>query len=301
MKFSLAHFSDVHLGPLPRAALTHHPAFKKVIGAASWHFNRRFAHLPKIAENVRADILAARPDHIAFTGDLVNISAHQEFNNGQDWLKPFGAPDSLSYTPGNHDAYVPVPWDQGLGQFAPFMTNENPKDLTFPFIRLRRNIALIGLNGACPQSIFRAGGTIGAAQLAKLAKNLKALKDRGFYRAVMIHHPPAPGLTHPVRSLSDAAALQSILEHEGAELVIHGHNHTRSLSYLEGKSGRIPVVGVPSASMKPSARHPGAAWNLYEIERVKSQWQTNMKIRQWDASSNSMVDGDQLELGSNAA
>jgi 3',5'-cyclic AMP phosphodiesterase CpdA len=286
--FSLAHFSDVHLGPLPKGALLHQPAMKKFIGALSWKLTRQRLHLPEIAAALRADISAAKPDHIAFTGDLLNISAHQEFERGVEWVRQLGSGDLVSYTPGNHDAYVPTLWPNGLGKFAAHMTNENPKDTSFPFIRLRRNVALIGVNGARPQSLFRAGGTVGTEQRLKLSANLKSLRERGFYRVVMIHHPPLPGLTHPRRALSDAADLQEILETEGAELVIHGHNHERSLNFLKSKFGTVPVIGVPSASMTTSAHHDVAAWNLYEIDRVKGNWQTRMTIRKWNSATKTM-------------
>jgi 3',5'-cyclic AMP phosphodiesterase CpdA len=296
VKFSLAHFSDVHLGPLPKGSLRHKPAFKKYIGALSWHLSRKYLHLPEIAAHLRADVIAAKPDHIAFTGDLVNISAEPEFTQGAEWLSHVGAPEFVSYTPGNHDAYVAVPWSDGLGKFANYMTNENAKDKSLPFIRLRRNIALIGINAACPQSLLKAGGTVGPAQLEKLTANLKSLRERGFYRLIMIHHPPVPGLSNSMRELSDVTEIQSVLQNEGAELVIHGHNHAKSLNYIEAKSGRIPVIGVPSASMKESHGHDVAAWNLYEIDRVKGQWQTRVTIRSWNSKNNSMVQSDQFQL-----
>ncbi len=286
----------MHLGPLPKGALLRKPAFKKFIGALSWHFSRKHLYLPEIAAQVLADILASNPDHVAFTGDLVNISAEAEFVQGAAWLSHVGPPDFLSYTPGNHDAYVDVPKHLGLGLFAAYMTNENAKDESLPFIRLRRNVALIGINAACPQSIFRAGGTVGELQLTKLAENLKALRARGFYRIVMIHHPPAPGISHPQRALSDVGKICAVLQNEGAELVIHGHNHTRSLNFIDAKSGKIPVVGVPSASMSASRGHDVAAWNLYQIDRVRGKWQTNVTTRSWNNSEKTMTQSAQFQL-----
>lgn len=296
MKFSLAHFSDVHLGPLPKGSILRHYSTKKLVGALSWHFNRKYHHLPNIANALRADIVAANVDHVAFTGDIANISGWEEFDQGLQWLSALGSPDFVSYTPGNHDAYVEVPWQHGLGKFGPYMNSENPRDQTFPFIRLRRNIALIGLNSASPQSVVSAGGTIGSQQLDKLVENLAALKQRGFYRVVMVHHPAAPGLAHVRRALTDVSELNDTLKIHGAELVIHGHNHEHSLNYAEGKSGLIPIIGVPSASMKPSEKNQAAAWNRYDIARIKGQWQTRVFVRQWDANLNAMRDANDFLL-----
>jgi 3',5'-cyclic AMP phosphodiesterase CpdA len=296
VSFSLAHLSDVHLGPLPPGSTFENFALKRIIGGISWKFHRQKMHLPHIANALRADILAASINHVAFTGDLVNVAAKAEFTQGQQWMKDFGSGDLISFTPGNHDAYVPVKWAAGLAHFTPYMTSDMRQDEPFPFIRLRRNIALIGVNGASKQGLFSAGGTVGPAQRERLSITLRTLQERGFYRVVMIHHPPAPGLAHPARALSDAADLKVILETEGAELVLHGHNHERSLTMLEAKSGQIPIIGVPSASMTAHTRHHIAAWNRYDISRTKGQWQTNVQIRQWNESIQSMEDAESFSL-----
>jgi hypothetical protein len=51
----------------------------------------------------------------------------------------------------------------------------------------------------------------------------------------------------------------------GAELVIHGHNHIGSLAWLEGPTGRVPVVGAPSASSRGGTLVQGAEYNMYSI------------------------------------
>ena len=139
---------------------------------------------------------------------------------------------------------------------------------------------------------------MGSDQRQRLAAALRSLQQRGFYRVVLIHHPPAPGLAKKIRALSDAVEVKAILETEGAELVLHGHNHKRSLNFLESKSGRIPIVGVPSASMANTHRHDMAAWNLYTIARSKGTWQTKVSIRNWNAEKKLMQDQDAFELPS---
>lgn len=281
MGFKLAHFSDVHLGSLPRGAAFADFSPKRFIGALSWSLDRRKRHLAEIAAALVADIKDAKPDHVAFTGDVVNIAAMEEFKQAAKWLQDIGPADWLSYTPGNHDAYVKVPWEKSLGLLEQYMTSDMRQDERFPFVRLRRNIAMIGLNGAIPQSLHRAGGRVGQGQRDRLRDKLRSLRQRGFYRAVLIHHPPAPGLAHRLRALSDAAELKTILQEEGAELVLHGHNHTRSLAWIDSSYGVVPVVGVPSASMIDGGKHEAAAWNEYDIDRTRGKWQTQVTIRQW--------------------
>ena len=287
MALTLAHLSDVHLGPLPKSAAWKDFALKRVIGTLSWKLRRHKLHDPAIAEALVEDIKAAAPDHVAFTGDLLNVSAHAEFLRAADWMESFGDPAWISFVPGNHDAYVPVKWEQGLGHLAPYMTGDMAVPSTqltsiFPYVRLRRNLAMIGLNSAAPQSLTRASGSVGLEQLQTLSKLLPDLKAKGYYRAVMLHHPPLPGLTPPRKALSDAADLRDVLRDGGAELVLHGHNHHPMVTVLESREGKTPIVGVPSASMNGDRHYEPAAWNLYEITRNQGKWATQVSVRSWD-------------------
>jgi len=307
LALTLAHLSDVHLGPLPKSAVWKDFSPKRIVGALSWKLNRCDLHDPAIATAVVEDIKAMAPDHVAFTGDLLNISALAEFQRAARWMEKFGEPAWISFVPGNHDAYVPVTWQQGLAHFAPFMTSDraaapaNPSPFiasTFPYVRLRRNLAMIGLNSAAPQSLTKAAGTLGPVQLDALANVLRDLKAKGYYRAVMIHHPPLPGLAPSRKALSDAANLREVLWNEGAEVVLHGHNHREMLTILAGREGNIPVVGVPSASANGKGHYGPAAWNLYEITRIQGKWATRVSIRSWDPESREIVSKNQFMLPS---
>ncbi len=282
-------------------------ALKRVLGRLSWKFNRSKIHDPAVAQAIVDDIKSASPDHVALTGDLVNVAALSEFERGAKWLREFGNPDWISFVPGNHDAYVAVRWEHGMSRFAPYMDGDMTIAATetsahlaagFPYVRLRRNLALIGLSSAQPQSLLKAAGTVGNRQLQALTKLLHKLKAKGYYRAVMIHHPPLPGLAPDRKALTDAAALLDVLSQEGAELVIHGHNHREMRNEIQGPSEKIPVIGVPSASSNGHRHHEPAAWNLYEISRNQGNWQTQVSIRAWDPKSRSIVSTRQFILPS---
>lgn len=307
MALTLAHLSDVHLGPLPKSAAWKNFAPKRVIGALSWKLNRHRLHDPAVAAAIVEDIRALAPDHVAFTGDLLNISAHAEFLRAADWMENFGDPAWISFVPGNHDDYVPVNWAQGLGHLAPYMTGDvavaptqssTPVACTFPYVRLRRNLAMIGLNSAAPQSLSEAAGALGAKQLEALSKLLRDLKAKGYFRTVMIHHPPLPGLAPPRKALRDAAQLRDVLRNEGAELVLHGHNHCHMLNVLDGGEGKIPIIGVPSASMNGAGNQEPAGWNLFKISRNQGKWTTQVSIRTWDPRVRGIVTKNQFMLPS---
>ncbi len=267
--------------------------------------NRRKLHDPLIAEAIAADIKARAPDHVAFTGDIINVAAWAEFPLAAEWIARLGHPEHLSFVPGNHDTYVNCPWKQGLGHLAPWMTGDLHVKQTeidtriatpFPFVRLRQNVALIGLSSARLQPLRKAAGRVGAVQLQSLAVLLRDLRERGFARVVMIHHPPLPGLAPPRKALEDAAALRDVLVQEGAELVLHGHNHFHMLNPLTTRHGTCHVIGVPSASMHPASTYPPAAWYLYQIDRQDGHWRTAVMVRSIDPASLSIVTASEFAL-----
>lgn len=288
--FTLAHLSDLHLGPLPHGAACRNFVLKRAIGAINWRLNRHRVHDPAVAAAVAADIQAAGVNHVALTGDIVNVAARAEFPAAARWLRNFGAADWITFVPGNHDAYVRCSWEHGLGHLAAYMTGDMRVKSTcttaqiataFPFVRLRRNMALIGLSSAVPQPLHKAAGELGRTQLDSLAVLLRDLRERGYARIVLIHHPPLPGLARPRKALADATALTGILREEGAELILHGHNHEHMHNELASRWGTVHVLGVPSASITRQTHHPVAAWNMYRISRQGGKWLTGVTVRSW--------------------
>jgi 3',5'-cyclic AMP phosphodiesterase CpdA len=303
--FTLAHLTDLHLGPLPQAGSWRDYLGKRMIGAILWHRRRRFRHDAAVSLAMADDIRSLGPDHVALTGDLVNIALPAEFILATKWLKDFGRPDWITVVPGNHDAYVSFPWVNGAGLWADYMTGDMNVPgarqhgniaAIFPFVRQRKNIALIGVSSAVPQPYHRAGGRVGAPQLAHLAEILGDLRQRGYYRVLLIHHPPVPGLTPSRRALEDAAELKTLLEEEGAELVLHGHNHHHSRITLASRHGPVEIIGLPSASTPVKTSDDAAAWSLYRIRRQDGVWKTSVTTRSWDNTAMKFIEQQQFEF-----
>jgi 3',5'-cyclic AMP phosphodiesterase CpdA len=287
--FTLVHLSDVHLGPISGFKLRHWNA-KRAFGLVNWHRGRRHLHLRETADLIAADALAQDPDHIAVTGDLVNLGLPGEFATALAWLQTLGDPKHVSVVPGNHDIYSGrIGTASCLKVWAPFMrgsdtwhAEEGDEDtpVRFPYVRRLGSIALIGLNSAVPTPPFVAAGELGAAQIEKLAGCLKELGDAGVIRVVMIHHPPLPGQAPPRRALQDATALTEVLERNGAELVLHGHNHRDMLAWRTSSGRGIPVVGVASASAALAHRNdPLARYNVIRLRRDADVVHVNCESR----------------------
>ena len=278
--FVLAHLSDPHIGPLPSAPVSAF-ANKRFFGRLSWNRRRRWIHRPEILAALVSDLKAQTPDHIAVTGDLTNVALEAEFLQARDWLRELGAPDLVSVVPGNHDAYVRVPWEASLEHWRPFMTSDpdlgcGGASVTeahgFPYVRKRGPIVLIGLSTAHPTPPFCAYGTLGSDQLDRLAQCLQTFGQKDWFRVVLLHHPPLPDPTNWRKRLMDAGGFQRVVIEHGAELVLHGHDHLLQVDRIDGGVRSVPVFGVPSASATQSHRKPAAHYRLHSIDRDGGTW-----------------------------
>jgi 3',5'-cyclic AMP phosphodiesterase CpdA len=256
----LAHLSDVHL-PLPRARWTQLIG-KRATGYVNWQRKRRLIHRADVLACIVADLKAQAPDHIAVTGDLVNISLPGEYAPARAFLAALGGPADVTLVPGNHDAYVRGA--EPRQHWGDYMRGDGESACAFPFLRRRDGVALIGLSTAVPTAPFMATGRLGDGQTAALAELLARTADA--FRVVLIHHPPLSKPGRHIKRLIDGGELRAVLARHGAELVLHGHDHERALTMLDGPQRPIPVVGVPSASEAPPGEHDPAGYNLYRID-----------------------------------
>src|SRR5258707_14960126 len=76
--FTLAHLSDPHLAPLPAPSLRELIG-KRATGYLHWARTRHKIHRREGLDALVADLQAQRPDHIAATGELVNLALETEF------------------------------------------------------------------------------------------------------------------------------------------------------------------------------------------------------------------------------
>jgi len=275
--FVLAHLSDPHLGPLPRPRLRDLVG-KRATGFLHWQRTRRLIHRGDVLARIAADVKAQKPNHIAVTGDLVNISLAGEYAPARAWLQSLGDMRDVSLVPGNHDAYVRRTSAHPQLHWGDYMRGDEGSASNFPFLRRRGPLALIGLSSAVPTLPLLSTGHLGPAQIARLAELLAACRNEGLFRVVMVHHPPTSRAARYLKRLVDAAALRAVLASQGAELVIHGHDHVHSLVYLAGSQYCVPVLGVPSASQAPRGMQ-AAGYNLYRIEGCAGAWRCEAVAR----------------------
>jgi 3',5'-cyclic AMP phosphodiesterase CpdA len=280
--FTLAHLSDIHLSPMPRIK-RRELLSKRMIGYVNWHRGRKFVHRRDVLNLLTRDVVEQKPDHIAVTGDLVNLGLPEEFLRAAEWLNHLGPPARVTAIPGNHDAYVRLHPEAGTRHWHPFMeANDEGAALfptpptLFPFVRRFGDVALIALSSAIPTMPFIAAGKIGAVQRELVANALDDVARAGLFRVVLVHHPPLRHQASWHRGLRDTEKFTRVLKQHGAELVLHGHIHAQTVHELPTATGTALVIGVPSASEAVDGRAPAARYNAYTIARTGSGWHVEM-------------------------
>ena len=275
--FTLAHLSDPHLPPLPVPRLAELVG-KRALGYLNWTRNRHKVHRRDVLDALVSDMQTQRPDHIAVTGDLVNLALEAEFAPSLKWLESVGTPDRVTVIPGNHDAYVRATQHRFAETWKNYLGGDEASDaVTFPSLRRRGPLALISLSSAVPTPPLMATGWLGNSQLEALDHMLTTLAAEQAFRVLLVHHPLRSDSR--IKRLTDSAALLALLKRHGVELVLHGHDHVHSTIWIDGSAGKIPAIGVPSASAVAHGRYPAAAYNLFSIARDGAAWRCEQTVR----------------------
>jgi 3',5'-cyclic AMP phosphodiesterase CpdA len=283
----LAHCSDLHL-------LSHDGARwlelanKRWIGAMNLLSNRSRHYHVAAFDDMIADLNAAGVDHVLCTGDVTNLALRQEFEFARGRFDQLAhGTGNVTVIPGNHDAYVAegVPLFREL--FADYArtdpgwehTADDP-DAHWPIVRIRGELALIGVSTSRATPWFTAYGRVGQAQLARLGAILADERLRGKVRVVAIHHPPAgPRAESKIRGLRDHAEFASVIGEHGADLIVHGHEHRDMTCAIAGPRGPVPVRGVASGTYFHNKPDRTARYRIFEI--VNGVVKTD-HVRVWD-------------------
>jgi 3',5'-cyclic AMP phosphodiesterase CpdA len=259
----LAHLSDPHL-TTPVVDQAWRLGAKRFLSYLSWSRKRRYRHLRAVLDAVVEDIRLAQPDHWLVSGDLTHLGLAQESADAADWLRELAPPERVSVIAGNHDRLVEDDWAATRALWRPFFTDPCSG---VPAVTRIADIAIISVNTAVPTRLLFADGRVGASQLESLEEVLKTLREQGAFRLVLMHHSPLVRGHAWRKRLRDAAAFGALLDRVGAELVLHGHGHQDVVATRDTRSGVLPIVGAPSASMRGQA-----GWNRLLVARTADGW-----------------------------
>jgi len=306
-KVTLAQISDVHL-PFPNWPSIGEWNVKRVLGLLNWHRGRRFVHRFEAVNLLLADMKAQAPDHIAVSGDLVNLGLLKEYHKALTWLTTLGTPDTVSVIPGNHDIYCRR--DAGTDcrtLWADYMRSDavGPElgvkgGDQFPFVRQIGPVALVGINSAHPTPPFIAQGCVGDAQLDRLTSVVSQAAAQGLLVCVMLHHPPLPGQAPDRRALVDADKMGRVIAQNPIGLVLYGHNHINAVSWVDNDKhpgGRVPVCGAASGSaFHRHKTEPLARYYLYVLTQDAGAVSIELVTRGLNDTKDGVVEIDRMQL-----
>ena len=293
---TFAQLSDPHLSSL-QGVNWRELTSKRLLGYLSWCRRRRYEHRGEVLDALRQDLQGTHPGHLVITGDLTHIALPDEFLQARRWLDNLGSPHDVTVVPGNHDAYVAVPWAEGLSRWEPYLVSDTASgdrgmttaESVFPSLRVRGPVAFIGLSSARPSAPFFATGCLGEDQLRRLEVLLQQTGRDGLFRVVLLHHPPVPGEERWRKRLTDAAQLCAVIARQGAELVLHGHRHRSVQSRIGIPGTGVPVFGIPSASSIGYRKGRVAQYHLYEVRRSDTGWELELEVRGYNPAGGKFV------------
>jgi 3',5'-cyclic AMP phosphodiesterase CpdA len=301
----LAHCSDLHL-------LSHDGARwldlanKRWIGAMNLLSNRSRHYHVAAFEAMVDDLNAQGVDHVLCTGDVTNLALRQEFEFARDKFDRLAlGPSHVTVIPGNHDAYVAEGVPLFAEMFAPYAATDEgwawaeedrggPADeLHWPIVRVRGELALIGVSTSRATPWFTAYGRIGAGQLARLRRVLADERLAGKVRLVAIHHPPAGKRAQSrIRGLRDHAAFAEVIAETGADLIVHGHEHRDMLEELASPAGPVPVHGIASGTYHHNKLDRIARYRVFNIVHGKI---THHHVRVWNPVNHRFEDASPVD------
>ena len=275
----LAHCSDLHL-------LSHagsrwlELANKRWIGAMNLISSRSRHYHVAAFDSMIEDINALGIEHVLCTGDVTNLALRREFEFARGRFDKLAlGPNEVTVIPGNHDAYVAEGVPLFSEMFGAYATSDPGWEwvedhrhsaddiLHWPIVRVRGDLAVIGLSTSRQTPWFHAYGKVGQGQLARLGQVLSDERLKGKVRVVAIHHPVAGTRAHSrIRGLRDHKEFAHVIQQHGAELIVHGHEHVDLVETLAGPEGKhVPVRGIASGTYHHNKPERTGRYRIFEI------------------------------------
>ena len=279
--FTLAHLSDPHLGPLPPVRWRD-LASKRAFGYANWRRGRGAKLGPSSLAALVDDLRRSEPDHIAVTGDLINIGLPAEVEAARDWLEALGAAGDVTVVPGNHDAYLPGAIRRYSAAWAPVHARRRGRcRRRFPSSAVREPVALVGVSSAVATAPLMATGRIRSAQSEALAETLDDARPRGSLPG----RADPPSADRRLDALAQAADRRERLPRRGEGAAAPNSCSTATttspaLPRSRAAMRRCRWSGRRRASLHARARgRPGGSYLLYRIKRNDGGFESEMEER----------------------
>jgi 3',5'-cyclic AMP phosphodiesterase CpdA len=271
----IAHISDLHVLALDGVPMSRF-LNKRISGWANLRLKRESVHRAAYLRAIVAELARLSFDHVVVTGDLTNLALEGEFALARDLIgDALGLdPSRVTVVPGNHDLYTRGSRDSRRFEhyFGAWLESDLPElaidvgGARFPVVKLRDEVAIVGLSSAVPRPPFVAAGEIGREQARALARVLEHPEVARRTLVLALHHPVVDdwsGMKRYVEGLRDAPSLLRLLQPIDGGLVLHGHLHRRIQRSIGG--GAMKQIGATSASLHNESPGRMAGFNVYEL------------------------------------
>jgi 3',5'-cyclic AMP phosphodiesterase CpdA len=290
----IAHLSDLHLLAIDGVPFRRF-LNKRATGWLNLRVKRGAIHRASYVRALLREVTLMRVDHVVITGDLTNLALESEFDLARDTLsRELGMdPSEVTVVPGNHDLYTRGALRSGRFEkyFERWLRSDLPELAVdtnggrFPIVRLRDDVAIVGLSSAVPRPPFIAAGELGEAQIEALKRVLAHPEVARRTAVLVLHHPVlqhGSALKRYAEGLRDAASLRSALQPLERGLVLHGHLHRRLQRSIATTRGRLYQLSATSASLDHAAPDRMAGFNLYQLDKGSV---SRIEARVYDSST----------------
>ncbi|MFK7795393.1 MAG: metallophosphoesterase [Gammaproteobacteria bacterium] len=306
--YRFVQLSDLHLSyiqaPNPIQLLN-----KRILGYLSWLRKRRHTHQRWILDLAIEEIRQLNVDHYAITGDLTHIGLKHEFEQVSQWLKSIASADDITLIPGNHDLYVNEQWDRSFALWEDYILGDNQKkndssnqaltqlNQLYPTVRIRKQVAFIGLSSAFDAPWFRATGRVDEQQLNRLQKLLSSKALDSYCKVLLVHHPLTLKHTPTRKCLLNRDRLTDLLTQHPVELVLHGHGHNSCYDSIDtADNNEIPIIGMSSTSSINHKNNYIAEFLLFDISKIAQQWSIKKQSYTFDKNLKKFIATTQHEF-----
>lgn len=265
MPLRFLHVSDIHLLDLRGVPLWRY-LNKRLTGGMNLALRRRKSHNGDLFDSMVGLLKDLKVDRVVVTGDLTNLALESEFAHVAHKLDELPTPATV--IPGNHDTYTRGSVRTGRFEryLHRFMEGERVDDEPYPFVqRFGSDVALIGVSSAIATGPFNATGAVGAGQLERLSELLAKTRAERRRRIVLIHHPVMPGVAALRHNLLDLEDFGRVIAAQGAELILHGHEHRQIEGTIPGPEQPVPVHGIASGTYLSDHPSHRAAFSIYDV------------------------------------
>lgn len=293
--YTLIHLSDLHL--LSLKGMRWKDLFNKRIYGLLSHLltGKAIINYEFLSHLLEKEISKIQPNWIVFSGDLTHLSLAQEFKQGKKWLTSLAKYAQAIAVPGNHDHYVlnsntgvSEPW-KSIVNFNGVSGDKDTNNI-LPTTIISPPLVFIGLDTSLPNPPFYAYGQVGEQQLRKLDAILEDLQDKNLFKILILHYSPDNALTSGHKKLLDSDKLLNILYKHPVHMILHGHTHKQSASYLDSAEN-VKTFGISSISALNKKENKRSAINIFEIQnRNTFSWKMNLRVKTYFSRDNCFMD-----------